>query len=348
LYPPTVTISGDGSNATASATIGGSTITSITLTNAGDGYLTAPTVTFGGVGVDAAAATTIGTSTVTDIVITNGGSGYTTAPDLTIIDTAVVPGTGATALAVVSLETSKVNVELPPTGVTAGTYGLNTSAFKVPTFTVDTYGRLTNATEFTIPTTGVTAGTYGLNTSAFKVPTFTVDVYGRVTSATDFTIPASGVSAGTYGSNLNIPTFTVDVYGRVTSAGTNALTVNGAGGISVSTSGSTVNLAITETVVPGGSVSSSYTPNWNSGTVHTITATGNFTLNVPSNMPVGASISVIITQDGAGSRLISPSGSYKFASGLKTLSTAAGSIDFINIFNAGGGVYLAALTRGYV
>jgi hypothetical protein len=64
-------------------------------------------------------------------------------------------------------------------------------------------------------------------------------------------------------------------------------------------------------------------------------------------MPTGSSIGIIITQDGAGSKLMTPSGSYKFASGLKTLSTTANSIDFINIFNVGGGVYLAALTRGY-
>jgi hypothetical protein len=604
LYPPTVTISGTGSNATATATIGGSTITSISLTNAGDGYLTAPTVTIGGVGVDAAAFTTIGTSTVTDIIITNGGSGYTTAPDLTIVDTAVVPGTDATALAVVSLETSKVNVELPPTGVTAGTYGLNTSAFKVPTFTVDTYGRVTNATEFTIPTTGVTAGSYG---SENVIPTFNVDPYGRITLAGESEVVALNIAFGTFVENteeLNlarssiVPSSSIfsnwarfshdgssnqpasaaeltawsynSATDRITST-TNSSTyigfvsdkkydnylhevvlssdnadddaiaviiayhvdpitgrqntlsaIRSVGGVNLTwqiiynynrsdqqviydgnqfikwgngnygatfsaagyvtgnpndlwsdygTTGARVKITrtgntilcqtsdlgetsyvaaanvtidltsnpvlnkfippsfygyaclsqqnstfqvltfignnkvydvrdgsvwnlingtwvlsttqtiwnefgdryllnnqnnskiyytpnlssvikivdsnIIEQVFGAGLSGTSITPNWNNGTVQTFTLSSNFTLNAPVNMPVGASMSLLFTQDSTGSRTMSSSSSYKFASGLKTLSTAPNAIDFINIFNVGGGVYLAALTRGY-
>ena len=174
----------------------------------------------------------------------------------------------------------------------------------------------------------MTAGTYGQNVSAFKIPTFTVDQYGRLTNATEFTIPTTGVTAGTYGTATTIPRVTVDTYGRVTSVTTN-------------------NVSIVETVFAIGNSGGTVTMDWNNGTVQTVTANSNFTLNIPSNMPVGSSIGIIITQDGTGSRLISPSASYKFASGLKTLSTAANSIDFINIFNVGGGVYLAALTRGY-
>ena len=147
LYNPTVNINGDGTNATASTTIGGSTVATVTLDEAGSGYLIPPTVTISGSGTDATVISTIGTSTVTDIIITNGGSGYLTQPTITIVDSNAVPGTGATALVVVSDETSKVNLDLPETGVTAGTYGNTT---QVGTFTVDNYGRLTNASNLNI------------------------------------------------------------------------------------------------------------------------------------------------------------------------------------------------------
>jgi hypothetical protein len=192
LYEPTVTITGDGSDATASATIGGSSIDSITLTNAGSGYLTAPTVTFGGVGVDAIASTTIGTSTVTDIIITNAGSGYTTAPYLTIVDTAAVPGNGATALAVVSLETSKVNLDLPPTGVTTGSYGDITH---IPTFTVDTYGRLTAASEVQISTNLNISGNTG--TDAVSLLNDTLSIVGGTNISTAVTNNTVTISTST-------------------------------------------------------------------------------------------------------------------------------------------------------
>jgi len=604
LYPPTVTINGDGVDAEATATIGGSTIETITLTEAGSGYLLPPTVTINGVGVDATAFTTIGTSTVTDIIITNGGSGYTTSPTLTIVDTASVPGVGATALAVVSDETSKVNVDLPETGVTAGTYGLNVSAFKVPRVTVDKYGRVTSATDFTIPTTGVTAGTYG---SENFIPTFNVDPYGRITLAGESEVVALNIAFGTFVENTeelnlakssvvpsssifsnwtrfshdgtsnqpaNASELTAWSYNSVTdrinctvnsntyigfisdkkydnylhevvlsssntdddlisviiawyvdpitgrentlsavrspggtgmtwqviynynrsdqqviyngnqfikwgngnygntSSAAGYVTNQTVGGwddfgtvgtrVKITRTGNTIlcqttdlgqtsyvaaanvtidltsnpvlnkfippssygyacnsqalssfevltfignnkvydvrdgsiwnlingtwvlsttqtiwnefgdkyllnnqnnskiyytpNLSsvikivdsnVIEQVYGAGLSGTSITPNWNNGTVQTFTLSSNFTLNAPVNMPVGASMSLLFTQDSTGSRTMSSSSSYKFASGLKTLSTAANSIDFINIFNVGGGVYLAALTRGY-
>jgi phage tail sheath protein FI len=91
--------------ATATATIGTSTITQIVIGNAGSGYLTAPTVQInGGSGSNAAATAVIGTSTVTQVNITNAGTGYSSAPSVLItgggagtvatVTAAVITGTG--------------------------------------------------------------------------------------------------------------------------------------------------------------------------------------------------------------------------------------------------------------
>jgi hypothetical protein len=81
--------------------------------------------------------------------------------------------------------------------------------------------------------------------------------------------------------------------------------------------------------------------------VQTFTVTNNFTLNAPNNLPIGATMTLIIKQDAVGNRSMTPeSGQYIFASGVKTLTTTANAIDMINIFNSGD-VYMAALTLDY-
>jgi len=79
-----VAISGDGSGATAEATVGANgAVTGVNITNPGTGY-TAATVTIGGTGAGATAdATVTPTGIVTAIAVTAGGAGYT-APTVTI------------------------------------------------------------------------------------------------------------------------------------------------------------------------------------------------------------------------------------------------------------------------
>ena len=81
----TVEITGGGatSDATATATIVGDAITAITITDPGSGYTSLPTVTIIGDGTLATALATID-SIVTGLTITDPGSGYTSAPILTI------------------------------------------------------------------------------------------------------------------------------------------------------------------------------------------------------------------------------------------------------------------------
>ena len=94
---PTVTISGGGgTGATATAQRVGNELSGITVTAGGSGY-TSPTVSFtGGTGTGAAGTVSVTNGAVTAVTITNPGSGYTTLPDVTISGGG---GTGATATA---------------------------------------------------------------------------------------------------------------------------------------------------------------------------------------------------------------------------------------------------------
>jgi len=72
--------------------------------------------------------------------------------------------------------------------------------------------------------------------------------------------------------------------------------------------------------------------------VHTITLGTNTEFNI-SNLGTGQTVSIIITQDGTGSRTATfgtdGSAAVKFPGGAPTLSTGAGDIDVITIFNDG-------------
>ena len=82
------------------------------------------------------------------------------------------------------------------------------------------------------------------------------------------------------------------------------------------------------------------------GSIFAMTANGNISNIALSNAGVGASGTLIITQDGTGSRLLTVTGAWKFAGASKTLSTAANTIDIVNFFTDGTTVY-AALSKGY-
>ena len=82
-----------------------------------------------------------------------------------------------------------------------------------------------------------------------------------------------------------------------------------------------------------------------SGSVKSLTLTANLTVNTNNViMPKGGTLTLIITQDGTGSRTLTSN--IKFAGGSKTLSTAAGAIDTVSIYNDGTNL-LAALVKGY-
>jgi hypothetical protein len=102
-----------------------------------------------------------------------------------------------------------------------------------------------------------------------------------------------------------------------------------------------------ETTATAVNTGASFTPTASAGPVQRVTATANFALNAPVGMATGQSITLIITQDATGSRLMTPNGVYRFAYAVKTLSTTANAIDVLSIFYDGTN-YLCNLVKGYV
>jgi len=137
-------------------------------------------------------------------------------------------------------------------------------------------------------------------------------------------------------------TVTSSAQPNITSVGTlTTLTVSGTANIS------NLNLVkFAETVINGGNTgAATITPDAAAGSIYKYTLTGNITLSSLANATAGTSMSIILTQDGTGNRTLTST--MKFAGNVKTLSTAANSVDIMSVFYDGS-TYYASLTKGYV
>jgi hypothetical protein len=273
---------------------------------------------------------------------------FVTQDDITSVDS--TPGSGAT------FRVSIINGQYI---VLVEEVGVNYNVGDVITIDGTTIGGATPANDITLTVTEI--GTIDLIDPQTDVPYMYVSATGTpppgdnidlaVTSTLENVTGRGQIS--TYSTTSNKIFITDNTSSSNTTTG--ALKVTGGVGIagavyagSVNTGNGTITGQYIENVHAIGNGGASVTPNWNNGTVQTITADSAFGLNLPTNMPTGASMTLIITQDGGGSKVMTPNGAYRFAFGFKTLSTTAGTVDMLNIFNPGTGVYLAALTTGYV
>lgn len=95
-----------------------------------------------------------------------------------------------------------------------------------------------------------------------------------------------------------------------------------------------------------GAVSGTVTINANTGPIQRATLVGNITINTTNltNFSTGESVTLVLTQDGTGNRVLTSN--LKYAGASKTLTTLGNAIDTIAI-TFDGTNYLAALVKGY-
>lgn len=137
-------------------------------------------------------------------------------------------------------------------------------------------------------------------------------------------------------------------------SGTASININGSVGATTRSTGAFTTLTadtttlddIRETVFAIGNVGSiTLTPNAANGSIQTITATGNFTMNAFASPVSGQTITFVITQDATGGRTLTST--MRFANGSKTLSTAANAIDILTVSYIGT-TYYASLAKGFI
>ena len=231
--------------------------------------------------------------------------------------------------------------------------------------------------------TGIVSSYGNANVAAY-LPTYTGNLAGGNLSVTSNiaggNITLSG-SIGGSGSRLtNLPA--ANIVGTVATAtsATTAGTVTTAAQANITSVGSLTSLAVSGNItggnisstglisttgnltgqlmnykelvynLPGSLISGAYTPDWANGPVQTILFSNTqtvFTLNAPTNMVTGSSITLILTQPATGNvSTLSANATYKFAGAYKTLSTTNSAIDVISIFYDGTN-YLCNLVKGY-
>lgn len=163
-------------------------------------------------------------------------------------------------------------------------------------------------------------------------------------TAKTITWASTGVTSLAAGSGITVS----GASGAVTVTNSGILNVLAGNSISVSTSNgnATITNTFTETVYNGGNATGNLTPNRNNGSIQNFTLTGNITLLPVANINPGQWITLILTQDSTGNRLLDANTAYLFASGFQTLTTDSGAIDMINIFYDGSSYY-ATLTVDY-
>ena len=182
---------------------------------------------------------------------------------------------------------------------------------------------------------------------------FIVNSNNTTTSVGEFnSIVTYNDNAGNVGSSIDISALgtgatgylngAINLYANVTNANNIVVTGN-----LTSANANIANLQLVkfqETVINGGTVSGTLTPNSSAGTIYQYTLNGNITINTIANAVAGTSMTLVLTQDSTGGRVLTSS--MKFAQGYNILSVTPSAIDVISVFYDGS-TYYATLTNGF-
>jgi hypothetical protein len=185
--------------------------------------------------------------------------------------------------------------------------------------------------------TGNTISASALSTNASTSVKGTVQLNG-----TYFTV-AGGVPT------LNIATNAT--LGRATTANSSNLTFSLDAALDVGTNIPQKNAANTYTKAQVSALftdtfASSYTPDFSQSNALQVTLTGNMTMNASGSMVAGGVYSIVLIQDGTGSRTLTLDGNHK-ANQTITLSTGAGKKDVLTLICKSSTEIFTILTPGY-
>jgi hypothetical protein len=255
--------------------------------------------------------------------------------------------TGSTAVTVVGDDSTGTAVNIGETFKIAGTQNI-TTAVSGDTLTItgpDLSSYITNSTTTIV-------GDDSTGTTINSGETFKIAGTQNITTAVSGdTLTITGPDLSNYLQNTGTQTIdNISFNDNIISTASNAdLNLNPGGtGQVVANSALKINKGYIEAINTLTS-SSTITVDFSEASVHTVTLAEN-TEFVVTNLPTGATGTIIITQDGGGTNTGSfgtdGSTAVKFAGGTPTLSTAGNAIDVVTIFNDGTN-YLGNIAKAY-
>ena len=295
----------------------------------------------------------VGESLSNGVLTLTGGTNITTSvtEDSAGNANVVINGTDLNTTYNISAETATGGVNLRLTDSGAGTDDVK--------FAEGTGIQLTRTDANTITITNTVADTDTDTTYTVSAVDSGSDAIIRLTgsdaSTDDVTLAAgAGITLTPVGDTITIAsTATAPDFAEGVLAGTNIDVTNDSTGqvtVSLESIVDGIELKDYKETVYALSYGATITPNVVNGNVQEITLTGNVAFGGFTSPEDGQSLTLIIHQDGTGSRAFSEgldsAGRMLFAGGTSTLSTAANATDIMSIVYAGG-IYYASLSTNF-
>jgi hypothetical protein len=287
---------------------------------------------------------------VGNVTITGGTSGQvlTTNGSNVLSWTTVGAGSLANGTSSVTIPAINGNVNITVGGttrITATTTGANLTGNLTLTGSVSATRFTSNVANGTAPFT-VTSVTRVANLNVANANVADYVQTGTVFGGNyQFAVLLSGGYSSMYGNDefiANANSGTIFANNFTASNNMSAANITTTANITV---GSSMNVkGFVETVAATANTGTSIAPDASLGTIRNYTANADFTFDGFTNPVAGQSMTVVITQDATGGRIMSST--MKFAGGSKTLSTAPNAIDMMCIMY-NGSFYLASLAKGY-